>query len=155
LLSLKYRSSIVVLSTKTCGQDVMQKYQLSFAKVNVLNEHIAEVIVGQDVVISLEMSEEYDDFLTNIFSNNFALLINKINQYDFSFEAKVSMASHDNLAAIAVVTYDNESKTSVGKISAIRERDGWNLKVFDGLNLGWQEGLDWLQGELNSEALNN
>ena len=40
----------------------MQKYQLSFAKINILNEHIAEVIVGQDVVISLEMSEEYDDF---------------------------------------------------------------------------------------------
>jgi hypothetical protein len=133
----------------------MQKYQLSFAKVNVLNEHIAEVIVGQDVVISLEMSEEYDDFLTKTFSNNFALLINKINEYDFSFEAKLSVASHENLAAIAVVTYDKQSKASVGQIAAIRQRDGWNLKVFDGLNLGWQEGLDWLQDELNSEVLNN
>ena len=133
----------------------MQKYQLSFAKVNVLSEHIVEVIVGQDVVISLEMSEEFDNFLTKIFSDNFALLINKINEYDFSFEAKLSVASHENLAAIAVVTYDNQSKASVDKIAAIRQRDGWNLKVFDGLNLGWQEGLDWLQGELNSEALNN
>ncbi|PKH85753.1 hypothetical protein [Colwellia sp. Bg11-28] len=133
----------------------MQKYQLSFAKINVLTEHIAEVIVSQDVVISLEMSEEYDDFLTKLFSSNFALLINKINQYDFSFEAKVSVASHQNLAAIAVVTYDNESKASVGKIGAIRQRDGWNLKVFDGLNLGWQEGLDWLHGELSNEALNS
>ena len=42
------------------------------------------------------MSEEYDRFLTEVFSNNFALLVNKINQYDFSFEAKLSMASHDN-----------------------------------------------------------
>ena len=133
----------------------MQKYQLSFAKVNVLSEHIVEVIVGQDVVISLEMSEEFDNFLTKIFSDNFALLINKINEYDFSFEAKLSVASHENLAAIAVVTYNNQSKASVSKIAAIRQRDGWNLKVFDGLNLGWQEGLDWLQGELNSEALNN
>ncbi|HBY86447.1 MAG TPA: hypothetical protein DEO86_11275 [Colwellia sp.] len=133
----------------------MQKYQLSFAKVNLLNEHIAEVIVGQDVVISLEMSEEYDNFLTKIFSNNFALLINKVNKYDFSFEAKLSVASHENLAAIAVVTYNNQSKTSVANLASIRQRDGWNLKVFDGLNLGWQEGLDWLQNELNSEVLNN
>jgi hypothetical protein len=133
----------------------MQKYQLSFAKVNLLNEHIAEVIVGQDVVISLEMSEEYDNFLTKIFSNNFALLINKVNEYDFSFEAKLSVASHENLAAIAVVTYNNQSKTSVANLASIRQRDGWNLKVFDGLNLGWQEGLDWLQNELNSEVLNN
>jgi hypothetical protein len=133
----------------------MQKYQLSFAKVNILSEHIAEVIVGQDVVISLEMSEEFDGFLTKLFSSNFALLINKINEYDFSFEAKLSVASHENLAAIAVVTYNNQSKASVSKIAAIRQRDGWNLKVFDGLNLGWQEGLDWMQGELNSEVLNN
>lgn len=129
------------------------KHQLSFAKINVLNEHIAEVIVDQDVVISLEMSEEYDRALSEIFSNNFALLVNKINQYDFSFEAKLSVASHENLAAIAVVTYDNESKKSVGEVAAMRQLDGWNLKVFDGLNLGWQEGLDWLHGELNIESL--
>ena len=62
----------------------MQKYQLSFAKINVLTEHIAEVIVGQDVVISLEMSEEYDDFLTNIFSNNFTSGKVKYNSRIFS-----------------------------------------------------------------------
>ena len=127
----------------------MKKHQLSFAKINILNENVAEVIIDQDVVISLEMAEEYDGFLTSIFSNNFALLVNKINQYDFSFEAKLSMASHDNLTAIAVVTYDEESKAAVEEVSAMRQLDGWNLKVFDGLNLGWQEGLDWLQGELS------
>ncbi len=131
----------------------MNKHQLSFAKINMLNEHIAEVIVDQDIVISLEMSEEYDRALTEIFPNNFALLINKINQYDLSFEAKLSMASHDNLKAIAVVTYDTESKKSVGKVAAMRQIDGWNLKVFDGLNLGWQDGLDWLHDELKSETL--
>jgi len=127
----------------------MNKHQLSFAKINILNEQIAEVIVEQGTVISLEMSEEYDRFLADIFSNNFALLVNKINQYDFSFEAKLSMASHDNLKAIAVITYDAESKKSVENVAAIRQIDGWNLKVFDGLNLGWQGGLDWLHDELN------
>ncbi len=131
----------------------MNKHQLSFAKINILNEQIAEVIVNQDVIISLEMSEEYDRALADIFSNNFALLVNKINQYDFSFEAKLSMASHDNLKAIAVVTYDTESKKSVENVAAIRQIDGWNLKVFDGLNLGWQDGLDWLHVELKSAAL--
>ena len=131
----------------------MNKHQLSFAKINILNEQIAEVIVNQDVIISLEMSEEYDRALADIFSNNFALLVNKINQYDFSFEAKLSMASHDNLKAIAVVTYDTESKKSVENVAAIRQIDGWNLKVFDGLNLGWQDGLDWLHVELKSAVL--
>ncbi len=130
-------------------------HNLSFAKINILSENIAEVIVNQDVEISLEMSEEYDDFLSHNFPDNFALLVNKVNQYDFSFEAKLSMASHENLMAIAVITYDNEGKQSVENLAAMRQLDGWNLKVFDGLNLGWQEGLDWLQGELNTIALDN
>ena len=127
------------------------KHQLHFAQINVLSENIAEVIFGQDIDISLEISEEYDDFLSKMFSGNFALLVNKINQYDFSFEAKLSMASHENLTAIAVIVYDSESKKSVEKIAAMRKYDGWNLKVFDGLNLGWQEGLDWLHNELSSD----
>lgn len=126
------------------------EHNLSFAKVNLLSENVAEIIVGQDVEISLEMSEEYDEFLTQKFPGNFAILVNKINQYDFSFEAKLSMASHENLMAIAVITYDSEGKQSVENLAAMRKLDGWNLKMFDGLNLGWQEGLDWLQGELNT-----
>ncbi len=130
-------------------------HNLSFAKVNVLSESVAEVIVGQDVEISLEMSEEYNDFLTQKFPDNFALLVNKVNQYELSFEAKLSLASHENLMAIAVITYDSEGKQSVEKVAAMRQLDGWNLKVFDGLNLGWQEGLAWLQGELNAVALDS
>ncbi|PKG85203.1 hypothetical protein CXF85_06285 [Colwellia sp. 75C3] len=131
----------------------MITHQLSFAKINLLNNNVAEVIVSENVEISLEMSEEYDDFMSKTFSNDFAILVNKINQYDFSFEAKISMASHENLTAIAVITYDDESKKSVDKVAAIREFDGWNLKVFNGLNLGWQDGLDWLQSELNAKKL--
>jgi hypothetical protein len=130
-------------------------HNLSFAKVNIINENIAEVIVEQGVEISLEMSEEYNDFLAEIFPKNFALLINKVNQYDFSFEAKLSMASHENLTAIAVITYDDKSKQSVERIAALRQLDGWNLRVFNGLNLGWQDGLDWLQAELHTVVLDN
>ena len=127
-------------------------HNLSFAKINILNENVAEVIVGQNVEISLEMSEEYNDFLAEKFPNDFAILVNKINKYDFSFEAKLSMASHENLKAIAVVAYDKEGKQEVEKLAAMRQIDGWNLKVFDGLNLGWQDGLTWLENELSALA---
>ena len=131
------------------------KHDLSFVKINMLTDSIAEVTVEQGVEISLEMSEEYNDFLTRQFPGNFALLVNKVNQYDFAFEAKLSLASHENLTAIAVIAYDNDGKESVEKLAELRQLDGWNLKVFDGLNLGWQEGLDWIQGELQSVAADN
>jgi hypothetical protein len=130
-------------------------HHLSFAKINILSENILEVIINPNVEISLEMSEEYDDLLSTTFSQDFAILVNKINEYDFSFEAKLSMASHEKLKAIAVITYNNDSKTSVEEVAAMRQRDGWNLKVFDGLNLGRQEALDWLNNELGIVALDN
>ena len=61
----------------------MQTLKLSFANINCLNSHMAEVIVDQDVVISLEMSEEYDKALATQFKSDFVLLINKINHFVF------------------------------------------------------------------------
>ncbi len=125
----------------------MQTLKLSFAKINCLNRRIAEVIVNQDVVISLEMSEEYDQALATHFASDFALLINKINHYRFAYEAKLTMASHSNLKAIAVITYNEKDRQSVKATAVMRKRDGWNLKVFDGLNLGRQAGIDWLESQ--------
>jgi hypothetical protein len=125
----------------------MQTLKLSFAKINCINRRIAEVIVNQDVVISLEMSEEYDQALARHFASDFALLINKINHYRFAYEAKLTMASHSNLKAIAVITYNKKDRQSVEATAVMRKRDGWNLKVFDGLNLGRQAGIDWLESQ--------
>jgi hypothetical protein len=125
----------------------MQTLKLSFAKINCLNRRIAEVIVNQDVVISLEMSEEYDQALATHFASDFALLINKINHYRFAYEAKLTMASHSNLKAIAVITYNKKDRQSVEATAVMRKRDGWNLKVFEGLNLGRQAGIDWLESQ--------
>jgi len=121
---------------------------LSFAKINILSENLVEVTINQDVEVSLEMSEEYNNFLTDNFPNDFALLVNKINQYDYAFEAKLSMASHENLKAIAVITYDNDSKAAVKDMADLRKLDGWNLKIFNGLNLGRQAAIEWLDNEL-------
>jgi hypothetical protein len=57
------------------------------------------------------------------------------------------MASHSNLKAIAVITYSKKDRESVEATAVMRKRDGWNLKVFDGLNLGRQVGIDWLESQ--------
>jgi len=125
------------------------KHKLSFCSVNVLNDAIAEVIVYKDVKISMEMVEEYEALLSQQFLGDFGLLVNKINAYDFSFEAKLSIGSHVNLKAIAVINYNEKSELVTKEISAIRKIDGWNLKSFSGLDLGWQQGFEWLTKELS------
>jgi len=124
------------------------KHQLSFATITLLSSSIAEVIVNKDIEISLEMSEELEAFLTDKFSGAFGLLVNKINYYDFSFEAKLSIGSHANLKAIAIVNYNEESELVTNSIVNLRKIDGWNLKSFSGIDLGWQQALTWLKKEL-------
>jgi len=130
------------------GKDEAMKHKLSFASVNILDGNIAEVIIDPDVEISLEMTEEYNDFLVEQFAGDFAVLVNKLHPYDFTFEAKLTVASHENLKAIAVVYYSEQSVNQTYKINNIRAHD-WNLKAFSGLDIGWQQAHDWLKVELS------
>ena len=43
------------------------KYTLSFGYINILADNIAEVIVDEGTVMTLEMCEEYDEFLIRVF----------------------------------------------------------------------------------------
>jgi len=126
------------------------KNKLSFCSINILSDDIAEVIINQGVVISMEMVEEFEAFLSGVFSDDFGLLINKVHPYSFAFEAKLSIGSHANLKAIAVVNYTKQGELITDDIANVREIDGWNLRSFSGLDLGWQPGFDWLKKELSA-----
>lgn len=123
---------------------------LSFGFINILSENIAEIIINNNVVITLEMVDEYDQFLAEHFKGDFGLLINRINHYSYTFEAKLSIDSLEGLKAMAVVYYNEMSKESTNNILQTREVDNFNLKLFSGLELGWQSGLDWLNKELKN-----
>ncbi len=125
------------------------KHTLSFCTVNKLNDYIAEVIINKEVEISLEMVEEYEAILAEMFTDDFGLLVNQIHNYEFSFEAKLTIASHANQKAIAVVNYNKKNELLSDNMAKVRKIDGWNLKSFSGLELGWQQGFDWLEKELS------
>ncbi len=124
------------------------KHQLSFASITIISDNIAEVIVDPDVEISIEMVEECYNFLNQKFPHHFALLVNKINTYNYSFEAKLSLTCHENLKAIALVCYSEQCEQSSQQILSMHTIDKWNVKVFSGYDLGWQKGLSWLEKEL-------
>lgn len=128
------------------------KNKLSFCTINILSDDIAEVVINKDVEISMEMVEEYEAFFTEAFTEDFGLLINKVHPYSFAFEAKLSIGSHANLKAIAVVDYTEKSKEITEDIAKVREIDCWNLRTFSGPDLGWQQGLDWLKKELSAHS---
>jgi len=128
------------------------KHTLSFCSINILTDAIAEVIINKDIIVSMEMVEEYEAFLSAKFTKAFGLLVNKIHTYHFSFEAKLCINSHEHLKAIAVVNYNEKGEQVTNSIVKVRAIDQWNLRTFSGLELGWQQGLDWLKKELSATS---
>ena len=125
------------------------KHEFSFGKINILSDNIAEIIINQDVELSIEMVEEFEHFFTEQFLGGFGLLVNKINRYQYTYEAMLTIGSHENLNAIAVVNYHPKDVIKSEQIAKLRESDNLNLKSFSGLEMGCQDGLDWLNAELS------
>ena len=68
-------------------------YILPFAKIIILSDSIAEVIINDKIEMTLAMVEQYHEFLLAHLVSPFSLLINKVNNYNRSY--KVTIQSSD------------------------------------------------------------
>ena len=60
------------------------KLTTSFGQINLIATNIAEVIINNNIEITLEIVDEYDALMAKHFTQNYALLVNRINSYSFS-----------------------------------------------------------------------
>ncbi|TWX56957.1 hypothetical protein [Colwellia hornerae] len=126
----------------------MEKHRLNFAQVNLLNESIAEVIFDKGIDISIEMMEEIETIFCAFFKTDFGVIVNKIYPYTYSLEAQLSMGSLVHMKSIASINYSKEGVANTQDIINKRNNDKLNVKQFNGLELGRQQALKWLQKEL-------
>jgi len=124
------------------------KHRLSFGFYNLLANNIVEVTADEGIEITLEMVEESIEFINQHVEGNFALLINRINNYTYSYEAQLSIASHEDLKGVAFVCYSAQSEETTKQLQNNRSFDQWNYPIFSGLELGWQQAYQWLENEL-------
>ena len=119
-------------------------YDLSFAKIILIQADIAEVVVNEGVEMNLAMVEEYHDFLLSHLQAPFSLLINKINSYSYDFEAQMKLATLAEINVMAVVSYSRmtEISTNVLANKTYRETE-WNLRIYDNREMA----LEWLISE--------
>lgn len=125
------------------------KHRLSFASFNIIAENIIEVVVDEGALVTIEMIDESYEFVQQNMQQSFGLLINQINDYNYTLEAKLSLASYENMKAIAFVYYNEQGKNSALALQKLRAIDDWNVDNFSGLQLGWQQANKWLAAELN------
>ncbi|WP_371187208.1 hypothetical protein [Thalassotalea maritima] len=126
----------------------MMKIRLSFAQVIIHSDHLAEVIVDHNVLVTLEMCERLDQLWVETFDKPFALLINRINHYSLTYEAKLSIASLEQQVATAIVIYHCQGANDANKFIASRRADNLNVRQFDGLQQGYQQAFTWLDSQL-------
>ena len=116
-------------------------HELSFAKIILLQEGIAEVVVDSGVEMTLEMVGEFHDSLLSQFKHPFSLLINKLHSYTYTFEAQLHIYSLPYVTAISVMVYNDITRATTENIIALPRETPWNIMIFHDYNLA----LNWLQ----------
>ena len=129
-------------------------FTTSFGHVKIISSNIAEIVINHGIEISLEVMEEYETLMNKHFTDHYATLINRINNYSYAYEVLLCIGSIKNLKAVAVINYGIENKQQAKDISAVHHVDNLNIKLFSGLELGRDNAIDWLKGEL-AKTCNN
>lgn len=88
------------------------------------------------------------------FTQNYALLVNRINSYSFSYEALLCVASAQNLKALALINYRAENEQQTQNLKSARHMDNLNIKEFSGLELGRENSVKWLNKQLEDANKN-
>lgn len=127
----------------------MNTYELSFGKIIILREDIAEVIINDGIEMNGRMVREYHAFLLSHLKNSFSLLVNKINSYTYDFEAQLNIATLREIKAMAIVSYNQNTRLSTESLATTIPRDVvWNLKIYSNRD----EALRWLISEQAEHA---
>ena len=122
------------------------EFELPFAKIIILHDNIAEVVINDGIEMDVKMVEQYHDFLLSHLHSPFSLLINKINAYSYDFQAQIKLATLTEINAMAVVAYNCVTKLNTETLASYPRSEKWNLKVFSNRD----EALAWLLSEQKS-----
>lgn len=121
----------------------MTLHELSFGKIIIICDDIAEIIVDTGVEIDLNMVDEFHDFLLSHLVSPFSVLINRINTYSHSFDAQMKIGTLEELNVIAIAVYSRASELSTNAIAVYPRKKNWNHRIFDNR----EEALEWIESK--------
>ena len=121
----------------------MDLHELPFAKIIILRDDIAEVMINDGVIMDMSMVEQYHDFLLSHLRAPFSLLVNKLNSYTYDFNAQEKLATLKEINAMAVVAYNRVTEITTETLASFPRDVKWNLRIFSTRD----EALAWLLSE--------
>ena len=129
----------------------MDIHELPFAKIIILRDDIAEVMINDGVKMDIAMVEQYHDFLLSHLRAPFSLLVNKIHSYTYDFDAQEKLATLKEINAMAVVAYNPVTEITTETLASYPRNVKWNLRIFSNRD----DALTWLfsQQELSHKHI--
>tara|TARA_B100000809_G_scaffold154781_1_gene152077 strand:- start:71 stop:451 length:381 start_codon:yes stop_codon:yes gene_type:complete len=118
----------------------MEVHQISFAKVCVLRNGLAEITVDSGADINLAMVDEIHQLLLSLFSHSFSLLINKSNSYSTQLDALIQFGTLTRINKIAIFAPNKLAKMSAEFSASIPSSTSLKIEVFTERD----DALDWL-----------
>lgn len=113
---------------------------IEFAKIIILKNDLAEIIVEQYVEITLDMVHHLHQTLLDNLTAPFFLVINKINNYSYGFEAMHELGTINEIAGVAIVCYSEQAKANSQYLTNLNRKIEWNTKIFNNR----KDGLKWI-----------
>ncbi len=124
----------------------MDLYELPFAKIIVLRDDIAEVMINDGVIMDMSMVQQYHDFLLSHLRAPFSLLVNKVNAYSYDFDSQEKLATLKEINAMAVIAYNRVTRIATENLASFPRDVKWNLRIFSNR----EEAMAWLLSEQES-----
>jgi len=125
----------------------MDLYELPFAKIIILREDVAEVLINDGIEMDLGMVDQYHDFLLSHLRVPFSLLVNKVNSYSYDHHAQQKLATLKEINVMAVVAYNRTTVFATQTLAEYPRDAKWNLKIFSNRD----DALAWLMSEQGSK----
>jgi hypothetical protein len=85
--------------------------RLSFCGIRKIDDYTIEVISDYGVEVGATEIQEYHAFFDTL-PHPVGILVNRMNDYSYSFDAQAKIATHKNMAAAAILVLEPEKKTT-------------------------------------------
>ena len=125
----------------------VETIDLGFGKLIILGSRVVEIIVENGVYIE----QSHVSLVHNIFRVQFPegayVLINKINQYSYSFESQQLLFDPGIMKALAVVVYSDISERSMQLLLDLPNNGKWNARLFNTR----EKATAWLEEQMAQE----
>lgn len=115
--------------------------KLPFGEVRRIGDHLAEVVISQGVMMSLEDVRLYNKTLADMHSGPFGLIVDKRYQYTYTFEAQRELIDIPNLKAVAILVYTATSNHSTRAVLSVMRNKIEHVEIFSLRN----EAISWME----------